>query len=570
VQDGATALAFGTFADEVSPEELQRLVDEGYIDPEVVDDLALTAFEYGALMARLPEAAQMSFPQFAAHMRRDPVPLSKPEQEAVAIARQRAGQFCRGLGNRYSDELGRIVVNADAELAQQLREGIAGEVAESIANREGRNTLVRRLREMSGEMTRDWTRIANTETHIAHQEGFFESTVAHDGDGAMMAKVPERDACPDCLRLYLGPDGKPIIRPASWWASHGSNNVGRKRVDWEPVLGAMHPWCRCEFVNIPEGFEFDEGWSLVPISESGEPVEKALEKAHKLQGRRKFQGFEVSIENRIGSVRRWHDPHTGRDGKTRFKHAYGYIRGTMGVDGDQVDVFLGPDESAEIVYVIHQMKAPNFDEWDEDKCLLGFSNALEARRAYRDHYDDPRFFGGMTPLSLEEFRRKVFATKDRPQMIKAPGQQEFDFVKGPEFNSSTGALYSAKTAPVGTMGNHSSPARTAGANVLNRDPVTEWPPLKKRPKRKRRKMQRAAERFDIRGIGANEGGRANPPRLEQVQAGPGKVERDIERQKVSGQRYMDELEGRQRRRAEDRESARLQEDLQEYHRGSKP
>lgn len=144
-----------------------------------------------------------------------------------------------------------------------------------------------------------------------------------------------------------------------------------------------------------------------------------LLKAYKLHGRCVFQGLPVSIENRKGSTRSWYDPHEKKAGTTKMKHAYGYIRGTKGTDGDHVDVYIGPDKNADTVFVVHQRKAPDFKEFDEDKCMLGFSSGKEAKDAYMAQYDKPGFFGGMTAMPMEEFKEKVLSTKKRPQMIKA-------------------------------------------------------------------------------------------------------------------------------------------------------
>jgi len=138
----------------------------------------------------------------------------------------------------------------------------------------------------------------------------------------------------------------------------------------------------------------------------------------KLHYRKTFQGFDISIENRPGSYRHWTHP-DGRPGKTLMRRPYGYIKNSEGLDGDHVDVFLGPNEQSPTAYIIHQLKAPDFTTFDEDKVILGADSAAEAQRIYLDHYDDPRFFGGMTAMPLGEFRQKVFATEDQPQMIKS-------------------------------------------------------------------------------------------------------------------------------------------------------
>lgn len=137
-----------------------------------------------------------------------------------------------------------------------------------------------------------------------------------------------------------------------------------------------------------------------------------------------WQGLTLKVENEAGSVRRGKD----RDGKewaTKMPYAYGYVARSEGVDGDEVDVYLGPDlEGAGTVYVVHQRKkgAPDAVEWkgyDEDKVMLGFPDEAAARTAYLKCYDDPRFLGPITAMPVPEFVSKVKATKERPAMIKS-------------------------------------------------------------------------------------------------------------------------------------------------------
>jgi hypothetical protein len=133
---------------------------------------------------------------------------------------------------------------------------------------------------------------------------------------------------------------------------------------------------------------------------------------------RRFRGLDISIENPKGSVRKGVDP-DGKEWRTKMHHAYGYIRRTEGVDGDHVDVYIGPDEDASNVYIVHQRKAGDWQKYDEDKCMLGFSTKEAARRAYLRQYDDPRFLGPITTMPFDEFKTKVLATFDKPRMIKS-------------------------------------------------------------------------------------------------------------------------------------------------------
>lgn len=136
-----------------------------------------------------------------------------------------------------------------------------------------------------------------------------------------------------------------------------------------------------------------------------------LRKARPLQGSIDFNGLQISIETGRSRCREWKNPHDGSQGMSRMTLPYGYIKGTLGTDGDHVDCFVGQDREAPEVYVIHTLKAPDFTEYDEDKCVMGVRSPEEARRVFFASYNDPRFFGSMSVWPFEEFKEKVLTTK---------------------------------------------------------------------------------------------------------------------------------------------------------------
>lgn len=140
----------------------------------------------------------------------------------------------------------------------------------------------------------------------------------------------------------------------------------------------------------------------------------------------KLWGLDISIENARGSVRRWFDPHGKETGSTKMHHHYGYIRNTEGTDGDHVDVYIGPDTTSEKVFIIDQMKKPKGSkpgdglDWvvfDEQKIMLGFPSAEAAKSAYMKQYDDPRFFGSMKEMTMQDFKLKVLDPKSRGKKV---------------------------------------------------------------------------------------------------------------------------------------------------------
>lgn len=142
----------------------------------------------------------------------------------------------------------------------------------------------------------------------------------------------------------------------------------------------------------------------------GEDVQKSLTySGHKLQGRIKFRGLNISIENKKGSIRRGTDS-DGHKWAIRMHYDYGYIRGTEGVDGDHVDCYLGDNENAKNVYIIHQ-KIPGTNKYDEDKCMLGFDTLADAKAAYLRQYDKPGFFGGVSTVPFSVFKENILSKK---------------------------------------------------------------------------------------------------------------------------------------------------------------
>lgn len=132
---------------------------------------------------------------------------------------------------------------------------------------------------------------------------------------------------------------------------------------------------------------------------------------HKLQGRTKLYGMDISIENKKGSYRSGVDK-DGHKWRTYMNYDYGYIRGTVGVDKDHLDCYVGPDKKAEKVYVIHQ-NDPVTHKYDEDKCMLCFASAEDAKKAYMKQYDRPGFYGSMTTMTIEQFKSFIFSHKGK-------------------------------------------------------------------------------------------------------------------------------------------------------------
>ncbi len=405
----------------VTPEQLRRLVDQGLITEEGDQpvDLAVDPYVLGQLLALAEQkrAANWSVEQLHAHLRKNPLPLTETELQAVRMARERAGQYLRGLGNRVQTDVQAVLVEADAHLRERLRSEVRSATAQAIARRETARELRSELGWRTGDWTRDWDRIARTEQQAALREGQADALRRRYGPDVLVARIPMPDACAHCRELHLGPDGQPRIFPLSVLTRNGTN-VGRKVAEWRSTVGPVHPHCRCQTVRVPAGWGFDEDGELVPGGklgaryqsaadlEAGLAAEQDLRKGRRREGPMTYQGIPLEVENPVGSTRYWTDE-SGEQGETLMRDAYGFIRRTAGAgaDGEEVDVFVGPDPRAPRAFVVEQQD-PHTGRWDEQKVMLGYATQDLAEAAYRAHYDVPDLFLlYATPMELDHLQR---------------------------------------------------------------------------------------------------------------------------------------------------------------------
>ena len=158
----------------------------------------------------------------------------------------------------------------------------------------------------------------------------------------------------------------------------------------------------------PDGGDGGDQRAAPPFGAPPKPGEKAkLTAGAGPVARRTFAGLPIAIENPAGSIRLWHDGPT-QIGATTMQNDYGFIEGVMGADKEELDVYLGPDEGASNVHVVHQQAKPDYKRHDEDKVMLGFPDAGAAEAAYLAHRNDgEQAFGGMSTIPLDRFKAKL-------------------------------------------------------------------------------------------------------------------------------------------------------------------
>lgn len=118
-----------------------------------------------------------------------------------------------------------------------------------------------------------------------------------------------------------------------------------------------------------------------------------------------IQGLDISIESEAGSMRRGTSP-DGVPWEVEMPAHYGYVKRSLGADGEHVDVFLGPYPLSERAWIIDQINA-NTGAWDEHKVMLGYSNLTEAVNDYTKSFSDDRGFEriqDVTEVSIEQLK----------------------------------------------------------------------------------------------------------------------------------------------------------------------
>lgn len=139
------------------------------------------------------------------------------------------------------------------------------------------------------------------------------------------------------------------------------------------------------------------------------PTEGQKEAGNYKKGHVRIDGYDITIEQPKGSVRRGTDA-DGKQWEQTMNNTYGYIRGTEGVDGDHIDIFLSDNPTEGNVYVVDQVNTDG--SFDEHKVMYGFNSAEDARAAYLSNYEEGwKGLGTITEVSKDEFKKWVNSSK---------------------------------------------------------------------------------------------------------------------------------------------------------------
>lgn len=174
-----------------------------------------------------------------------------------------------------------------------------------------------------------------------------------------------------------------------------------------------------------------------------EPTEAQKEAGNYKKGHVQVGTFDITIEQPEGSIRRGTDA-SGKQWESKMHNTYGYFRGTEGVDGDHIDVFLSNDMdgwNGAQVFVVDQYNPDG--TFDEHKVMLGFNDASDAKNNYLANYKKGWENGrriDVSAVSLADFEKWIASshrkTKPFSEYKSVKPADDSETFKGPKVENS--------------------------------------------------------------------------------------------------------------------------------------
>lgn len=302
-------------------------------------------------------------------------------------------------------------VLVDAAIAERKRN------AEAEAEQRGRDEATEQTKDAVQRSTEP-QQPAVAETEPAKQEETPQTeepntdTIAEEEEEALRNRITETDeewtepsANGDIYKQKLLIDGKEVIKVDA--PDESKNYPGTYYEVDGKQFGDLQ-----EVVRHLDGAEQPLSAKIKTASAdvNTEPTEAQKEAGNYKKGHVQVGTFDITIEQPQGSVRKGTDA-DGKQWESKMHNTYGYFRGTEGVDGDHIDVFLSNDIdgwNGRKVYVVDQYNPDG--TFDEHKVMLGFNDMDEAKSDYLANYEKGWEDGRRIVVSatnLEDFEKWI-------------------------------------------------------------------------------------------------------------------------------------------------------------------
>ncbi len=258
---GATNLGL----DVISDYEKHLLRTYG-IDLDKIAELGVTPFEQSFLFGRLvgligdTNAGKLDYSDFQQYiLGKQYLPLSELENLTLSVAKRRSYSHIKGLENGIKKDIEGVILDNQMKHRVHYEKIIGDAVERAIFERKSVRSVISEIGHKTKNWERDLGRIADTEMSTVFQEGISAQILGKHGEDAKVYKDVYPGACRHCIRLFLtgGIGSQPRIFKLKQLIANGTN-IGRKVDDWKPVIGSIHPWCRCQLRYLPDTQTWDE------------------------------------------------------------------------------------------------------------------------------------------------------------------------------------------------------------------------------------------------------------------------------------------------------------------------
>jgi hypothetical protein len=145
---------------------------------------------------------------------------------------------------------------------------------------------------------------------------------------------------------------------------------------------------------------------------STSPTDAQKESGNYAKGHVRIHGLDIAIENPRGGIRSGKDKN-GAEWSSRMSAHYGYIKRSIGADGDQVDVYIGPSPDSQCAFIINQIDQAT-GGFDEHKVMIGYRSKAEALSSYEACFSPGWKVGDVFETDIEGLKKWLSGDTSSP------------------------------------------------------------------------------------------------------------------------------------------------------------
>lgn len=176
-------------------------------------------------------------------------PLNQRELAEYRIAASKTYSYIKGMGSKIHQSVTNTINEENMRLFAEERRlkkinAIDKEIKRGVIEKRSIQNIVSSLGNSLKDWNTDWGKIVETEMQDVFQMGKAQVIMEEHGVDAKVYKSVFKGACKACIEAYTtkGIGTQPRIFSLGTLIENG-NNIDKKRQDWRPTIGPMHPFC---------------------------------------------------------------------------------------------------------------------------------------------------------------------------------------------------------------------------------------------------------------------------------------------------------------------------------------